>query len=139
MIKILIQLKDNKLFFQIRKRLNTDQKNLINTNIISQNELVFSDEYILNNLKLVNTFLKELINNNNINTLVIKESSIAPLILHVTSNISNIKALYLLEETILNYKICEKIIKNNSIKYVSLYNLPTYLLVMLDKKLIILD
>ena len=139
MIKILIQLKENKLFFQIRRRLNSEQKNLINTNIISENELVFSDEYIVSNLKLVHTFLKELIKNNNLDTLVIKESIIAPLILHVTSNISNIKSLYLLEESILNYKTCERIIKNNSIKYVSLYNLPTFLLEMLDKENITVD
>lgn len=139
MIKILIKLQDNKLFFQIRRRLNVEQKNLINTNIISENELVFSDEYIVQNIKLVHTFLKELINNNNIDTIVIKESSIAPLIIHITSNISNIKSLYLLEESILTYKICEKIIKNPYIKYVSLYNLPTYLLEMLDKEKITVD
>jgi len=139
MIKILIKLKDNKLFFQIRRRLNTEQKNLINTNIISENELVFSDEYIVQNLKLVHNFIKELINNNNINTIVIKESIIAPLVLHVSSNIQNLKSLYLLEESILNYKVCEKIIKTNTIKYVSLYNLPTYLLEMLDKEKIVVD
>lgn len=139
MLKILIQLKDNKLFFQVRKRLNLEQKNLMNTNVISENELVFSEEYITQNIKLFHTFLKELANSNNIDTIIIKESKIAPLILHVISNISNIKSLYLLEETILNYKICEKIIKTNTIKYVSLYNLPTYLLEMLDKENIIVD
>jgi len=139
MIKILIQIKDNKLFFQIRRRLNTEQKNLINTNIISENELVFSDEYIIQNIKIVHTFLKELIKSNDIDTIVIKESTIAPLILHITTNITNIKSLYLLEESILTYKICEKIIKNNCIKYVSLYNLPTYLLEMLDKEKITVD
>lgn len=139
MIKILIQLKENKLFFQIRRRLNTEQKNLMNTNIISENELVFGDEYIIQNMKLVHTFIKELVNNNNIDTIVIKESLIAPLILHVSSHIPKIKSLYLLEESILNYKICEKIIKTNSIEYVSLYNLPTYLLELLDKENIIVD
>lgn len=134
MIKILIQIKDNKLFFQIRRRLNTDQKSLINTNIISENELVFSDEYLVSNVKLVNTFLKELIKNNNINTIIIRENKIAPLVLKIIANISQIKTLYLLEETILNYRICEYIIKANNIKYVSLYNLPTFLLEMLDKE-----
>lgn len=139
MIKILIELKENKLLFQIRRRLNTEQKNLMNTNIISGNELVFGDEYIIQNMRLVHTFIKELVNNNNIDTIIIKESIIAPLILHVASHIPNIKSLYLLEESILNYKICEKIIKTNSIKYVSLYNLPTYLLEMLDKENITVD
>ena len=139
MIKIIIQIKENKLFFSIKKRLNTDQKNLINTNVISQNELVFSDEYISQNAKIIHNFLKELISDYNIDTLVIKEFEIAPLVLHVSSNISNIKSLYLLQESILNYRICEKIIKTRTIKYVSLYNIPTYLLEMLDKENITVD
>ena len=133
MIKILFQIKDNKLFVQERKRLKVAEKNLINTNVISQNELLFSDEYIASNQNLLHNFLKELIKDYNINILVIKESEIAPLILQVIANINNINTLYLLEETILTYKICEKIIKSNNIKCVSLYNLPTFLLEMLDK------
>ena len=60
MIKILLQIKDNKLYFSKKIRLNSEQKSLINTNVISQNELVFSDEYIINNIKLVHNFVKEL-------------------------------------------------------------------------------
>ena len=134
MVKVLIQIKDNKLFFQIRKRLNNDQKNLINTNIISENELVFSDEYIIQNSKIVHNFIKELVNSNNLNTLVIKESSLAELVLYICKNIPKLTSLYLLEENILTYKICKKIIETNSIKYVSFYNAPTYLVELLDKK-----
>lgn len=139
MIKILLQIKDNKLYFQIKKRLNTEQKNLINTNIISENELVFSDEYIIQNQKLVHNFIKELIDEYLVDTIIIKEFNIAPLILYILTNIQNIKNLYLLEESILNYKICERIIKTNTIKFVSLYNTPTYLLEMLDKENIIVE
>ncbi len=134
MNKLLFQIKDNKLFVQIKKRLNTDQKNIINTNVISQNELLFSDEYIAENIKIMRSFLKELVNDYNIDTLVIKESNIAPLILEVITGITKIKILHLLEETILNYKICEKIIKTHSIVYVSVYNIPTFLLEMLDRE-----
>ena len=134
MMKILIQIKDNKLFFSIRKRLNTEQKSLINTNVISQNELVFSDEYIAQNMKLVHTFIKELVNDYNTNTLVIKELEIAPLVIHISSNISLLKNLIIQEESIINYKTCEKIIKSKNIKNVYIYNIPTYLLEMLDKE-----
>lgn len=134
MIKILIQLKDNKLFFQIKRKLNNNQKSLINTNIISESELVFSDEYMVSNINLVNTFLKELINNNNIDTIVIRENKIATLVLKVIENIPQIKTLYLLEETIITYKICKSIIKTNVIKEVSLYSLPIFLLEMFDKE-----
>ncbi len=134
MIKIIFQIQDNKLFVQKKRKLNTDQKNLINTNVISQNELVFSDEYILTNLKLVQTFLKELIIDAHINTLIIKENSIAPLILQAIKNIDNLNNLYLLEEDILTYSIAKEIINTKCINFVSLYNIPTFLLEMLDKE-----
>ena len=134
MKKILLKIKGNQLHFSLRKRLNTDQKNLINTNVISENELVFSDEYIVQNKLLVHNFIKELVNDYNINTIVIKEFEIAPLVLYTSANIKNIESLFLLEESILTYKIANYIIKQNFIKYVSLYNIPTYLLEMLDKE-----
>ena len=133
MIKLLFQIKDNCLFIQEKKRLKNDQKNLINTNVISENELLFSDEYISQNKKLIQSFIQELVNNYNVNTLIIKELEIAPLILNVLTNISNLTNLILLEESILNYKTYDSIVKTNSIKYVSLYNLPTFLLELFDK------
>ncbi len=134
MNKLLFQIKDSKLLVQIKRRLSTDQKNIINTNVISQNELLFSDEYITSNIKIMHSFIKELVNNYNLDTLVIKEYSIAPLILEVIGGITKLKVLQLLEESILTYKICEKIIKTNTIKYISVYNIPTFLLEMLDKE-----
>ena len=139
MIKILFQIEGNNLFVQEKKRLKSDQKVLINTNVISQNELLFSDEYINQNVELLHGFIQELVNTYHINTLIIKESEIAPLVLKVIKNIFNIKNLYLLEETILSYKICRAIIDTNSISYVSLYNLPTFLLEMFDKAKIKID
>lgn len=134
MIKILLQIKDKKLEFLIKRKLNSNQKNLLNTNVINENELVFSDDYIKSNIKLVHNFIKELVSDYEINTLIIKESFIAPLILHICSNIPSIKNLYLLEETLLNYDTCNYIIKSNNIKTVYLYNIPTYLLELLDSK-----
>ena len=128
MIKILFQIQDNKLFVQERKRLNTEQKTLINTNTITQNELVFSDEYISKNTNIINSFLHELVTNFNIDTMIIKEMRIVNLVLSAVKNIKNLQNLYLLEETVVNYKICESIIKTNSINRVSLYNIPMFLI-----------
>ena len=46
-MKILIKIKNDRLQFINKKKLNTEYKNMLNTNVISNNELVFSDEYIL--------------------------------------------------------------------------------------------
>ena len=91
MKKILLQIKDNKLHFLIKKRLNTEQKNLMNTNVISQNELVFSDEYILQNKNLIHLFVKELIEDYNVNIIVIKEFEIASLVLGIIKNIAKLR------------------------------------------------
>lgn len=139
MIKILFQIQDNKLFVQERKRLNTEQRTLINTNTITQNELVFSDEYISKNTNIINSFLHELVTNFNIDTMIIKEMRIVNLVLSAVKNIKNLQNLYLLEETVVNYKICESIIKTNSINRVSLYNIPMFLIELLDKEEIIVE
>ena len=60
--KITILIKDNALYFKYRTNKQV-QVNLLNTNVISDNELVFSDEYITLNVKLVHNFIKELVNN----------------------------------------------------------------------------
>ena len=51
MKKILINIKDDYLFFSYRTSINKEQGNLLNTNIISDNELVFSEDYINNMVK----------------------------------------------------------------------------------------
>ena len=59
MKKLLISIKKNYLAFSYRKNTNSEQKKILNTNIISDNELIFSEDYILNNPKIVSCFLKE--------------------------------------------------------------------------------
>lgn len=114
MIKLLFQLKSNKLFIEEKKRMKTPEKMLINTNIISRDELIFSDEYIEVNPQLINNFIREIVKSYNINTLIIKELKYTPLILNTLTNIPEIKNLYLLEENIVTYEICEAIINTNS-------------------------
>ena len=45
-MRILIKVKDDKLLFATRKRLNNDDKTIINTNLISNDEIFFTDDYV---------------------------------------------------------------------------------------------
>ena len=110
MSKILFQIKKNKLVVEERKRIRNDEKMLINTNIISRDELLFSEEYINENLNLLKNFINELVLSYQIDTLIIREFKITPLVLKIITNINNLKKLYLLEEGIVNYEICNLII-----------------------------
>ena len=49
--KILISIKDNNIIFSYKTNNSNINKDLINTNIISDNELIFSDENIEETLK----------------------------------------------------------------------------------------
>ena len=59
MKKITIQIQDKSLIFKYRTN-KPVPTNLLNTNVISNNELIFSDEYIKENTKLVGLFLSDL-------------------------------------------------------------------------------
>ena len=69
MKKISIVIKDNSLFFKYKVK-KMDEPNLLNTNVISNNELVFSDEYILENQKIVSLFIADLAKEHDIKNIV---------------------------------------------------------------------
>ena len=76
MKNILIGIKNNALTFKYKKSSDKIDSNLVNTNIITDNELVFSDVYIEENKKIVISFIRELIDQYHIKQLIIKESDI---------------------------------------------------------------
>ena len=69
MQKILIEIKNQYLeFFNVtsKARISND---LLNTNIISNNKLLFSKDYILENIKMVSSFIREITIDKNIETI----------------------------------------------------------------------
>ncbi len=138
MVKILIQIKDNTIYFKAKKKLDASHNNLLNTNVICDNELVFSDEYIYENMAIVTSFIKNLVTENNIDTAVIYNNGLVLEILDVLKNISKIKILVLKDDVPLSYKVCEKICKT-SIKAVSCYNLQDFLVEIFDKSDIVVE
>ena len=132
MKKVLIKIKDNTLVFKERIKLNNDYKSIINTNTISANELVFSEEYLINNKHIVSTFLEELIKNFGIDTIIIEKNYFTLIILDLIKDNKYINNLILKEEDPLTFKMCEAIIKTN-IKNINCYNLQPFMIEYLDK------
>ena len=132
MKKVLIKIKDNTLIFKERVKLNNDYKSIINTNTISANELVFSEEYLISNKKIVSTFLDEITKNFDIDTIIIEKNYFTLLILDLIKDNHLITNLILKEETPLTFKICEYITKTY-IKNINCYNLQPFMIEYLDK------
>lgn len=132
MRKILIKIKDNTFIIKEKIKLSSEYKNIINTNVISCNELVFSDEYILNNKKIVATFLQELTNTYNVDTINLEKNDFVLMILDVIKNNKNITSLILKEDSPLTFKMCEAIM-HSYIKNVNCYTLQPFMIEYLDK------
>ena len=133
MKKYLLLIKKNYLFFSYKEDLERDAEILINTNVISNNELVFSEEYIKNNPKLVTLFIDELCKTHQITKVSFEKLSLALELLDIINKCEVIKSIYLLEDKAITYALSDKIIKAKKYEYVNCFSIPNYLLEYFDK------
>ena len=134
MTKVLVQIKNGTLEFKVRKQLTDEYKNMLNTNIISNNELLFNDEYMENNKNIISNFIKELATEYSISTVIIYNESIYELIIDLIKNIKVIDTLILKDETNLTYKITNQLCKCNYIKKIGCYQVQEFIIELLGKK-----
>lgn len=131
--KILITIAHETLVFSYKNSIEQPPKNLLNTNVISNDELLFSEEYIDKNKKIVSSFIEELILEKNINKVSIANKELIFTVLKLIKRSQNIKELYFQEDFSLDYGICEKIIELKQITLINCYNVPMYLIELLDR------
>ena len=132
MKKILIRINSNTLFLSYKHR-QYIREDLVNTNIISDSELIFSDEYITQNLKIVTPFLKELCDMNNIKTLAFQNVEIAVFLINLFKDCKTVENVKIKKEENISYELCEKLINLKSIKLLDCYAMPNFMLELLDK------
>ena len=138
MQKILIEIKNQYLeFFNVTSK-NHDSNDLLNTNIISNNKLLFSKDYILENIKMVSSFIKEITIDKNIETIYLNDLSMISLVCQLI-NKCQIKTIISLEEKNFTYEAYETISKVPSIKKVNCYSIPTFMIELFDQKNIIVE
>ena len=111
MKKITVTIQNNTILFKYRTN-KPVEVNLLNTNVISNNELVFSDQYLIENTRIVSLFLNDLIIEKNITDVVISNNALAELVLDLLKIVQEIDLVTISDNDNLSYSICEKIIKN---------------------------
>ncbi len=137
MKKVLINIKNNQIIFSYKTNNSNISSDLINTNIISENELVFSDIYIKENTKILISFIKELSIQYNINEAVVTKIDLAPLIINLLSRATTILSLYIKEDDAITYEICESLVNIKHIKKLNCYSIQAFMIELLDKNNII--
>ena len=132
MKKIAIEIDEKTLFFKYRTN-KPVQANLLNTNVISNNELVFSDEYITKNERIVSLFVADLFEENGIVDVVISNNDIAELVIGLFKFVKHINKITLKEDVNMSYALCDKLTTLTNVDLINCYTIPNYLLEMLDK------
>lgn len=131
--KILISIQNNSIIFSYKTNNSSISNDLINTNIISNNELIFSDVYIFENTKILSSFIKELTIQYNINKAIISKIELANIVLNLLKKATSITEVEIKEDESLTYTICEQLIELNHIKTLNCYNLQPFMIELLDK------
>ena len=130
--KISIKIIGPYLYFDYTYARNNSK--LFNTNIISDQELIFNEEYIKNNHNIVAAFLEEMTLEKNLTKIRIKSQNIGLIILDLFKQNKNIKEIYIEDENPITFDLYLKIINCQNIKNVNCYSIPKFIIEQFDKK-----
>lgn len=143
MKKILISFSSDTVNFRYKIDKTKEEKDLtktlMNTNVISNDELIFSDSYLKSNVNIMSSFLTEIIKDKKINKLVIEEFDIVPIVLDITNNIKYITKLYIIPDISINYKIYEKLLNCTYLKFINCFEIPSFMLEKLCDNGVVVD
>ena len=143
MKKILISFNNDTINFRYKIDKTREEKDLtktlMNTNVISNDELIFSDSYLKNNTNIMTSFLQEIIKDKKTSKLVVEEFDIVPIALDILGGIKYITKLYITPDVIINYKIYEKLLECDYLKYISCFEIPSFMLEKLCNNGVVVD
>lgn len=131
MKKIQFTIRDNTLIIGFKIENNTF-KNIDNTNIISKDDLIFDIKYFKNNLKLVAGFLNVIIRDDNVTNAIVEHEDLIIISLEFLDYMPTIKELVIKPDVSIDYDMHLAILKNDSLKVINCYDIPTYLLERID-------
>ncbi len=139
MRKIAIGIQKDTLSFAYKEENEKIEKKLLNTNVISNDELVFSKEYLEDNHKLVALFVKELAFDKKIKNVISPDNEMAVYVLDIIAKIPTLETFKITDDNNLTFEICEKVVKNKNIKVLNCYSIPTFMIEILDKANILVE
>jgi len=123
-IMILVQ-KDSVMFSKYNREIR--EENLNNTNVIDVKNLKFTEEYILENMELISTFLNLIFLKFNISKVIIKNLEIAETVLNVINKLSIITKINFVEDKQLTYSISSLLLENQNLEKIECYSIPSIL------------
>jgi len=111
---------------------NNSIKNINNTNIISDEDLIFDIKYFKNNTKLIAGFLNVIVKNSDVINAIVMDENLVISTLEFLNLVPNIENLVIKPDIQIDYDIHLAILKNDTLKSINCYTIPTYLLERID-------
>ncbi len=131
MKKIRFVINDNTLTISYKIEKNTF-KDLTNTNLISKDDLVFDLKYFKNNIKLVAGFLNVMLKEDSVTRAIIDHDELIILGLDLLGYMPMVKELVIKPDIPIDFDTHLAILKNDTLKVINCYTIPTYLLERID-------
>ncbi len=131
MKKIRFSIKRKILYIDYKEEDNVI-KNINNTNIINDDDLIFDLRYFKNNYKLIAGFLNVMIQNDSIVNCIVNDENLIVSTLELLNYLPNIKNLVIKPDVAINYEVHLAILKNDTLKTINCYTIPPYLLERID-------
>ena len=125
MKKILVEIEKDYISFSLSLDQNLEDYN--KTNVFSSKKFKFSDEYILDNIKVVGSLIDLLMSNLQINTVLIENNIIASTILKLLNYTPHIRKIYFQEDKPITYTECSLLLENKYINSINCYSMPEYI------------
>ena len=131
MKKIKFTVDEKTLFIDYNIENNTI-KNINNTNIINDENLIFDIKYFKNNMNLVAGFLNVILKNENIKNAVIVNADLIKIGLELLELMPTIENLVIKPDVPIDYDLHLAILKNDTLRVINCYTIPPYLLERID-------
>lgn len=131
MKKIKFTIKESTLFIQTKDE-NNRIKNMNNTNILSDEDLIFDISYLKKNMNLVAGFLNVIIKNENVVNAIIEDEELINISFSLLELLPTIKNLVIKPDIPVDYEMHLEILKNDTLSTINCYSIPSYLLERID-------
>lgn len=107
-------------------------KNINNTNIITDEDLIFDMRYFKNNMPLVAGFLNVMLKNEHVKNVLIANSELIEISMVFLNLLPTIENAVIKPDVIIDYSLHLAILKNDTLKTLNCFSIPPYLLERID-------
>ena len=129
MKKVVISANNNYIEFEY-KNSRTKTHDLNMTSVIDFEKVIFTDEYILDRMDLIVSYMTTVVIKKNIDKVLVNNEELVPLVLKIINNIPHLKKVTIDDDKQLSFDSYEMLLENDFIEYLNCYSMQGF---MFDK------